>query len=429
MLRDKTVFNQSFKALLSKAIFVKLFLSLFFFALFAVVDYSYRTFVAVEFKDWFYQSQPTWETTLVSLLFFVIFLGVFLWLKFTNRQIFIVTLIYISVLIPALVLYRDEPEFGFKLLAVSLFFVFIVLSFFQLRLNLKIFRRFSPKILYYSSLALIFFVFVWLSLKFYVKFHDFGKISNLLVEQPHFRTKANSIVERLGYLFHWTVDFAIPLSIIISLRKKQWYISLTVLIIAAWLGMLLNMRFIMFVAIVAFLFALVNDYVKSSLFYSSTLLIIIVLAIILRIFFNHISLESFFVRRFLIVPEYHNIAYLKTFEHLHLHLSYSKIMFFEHNPINMLPGQYVGKYYYHRQLLNASNGFISQGFTDFGYWGGYIYSAIAAVLLWLIDLANPKDIYAGWIMIFVFLMLSSFITTLLVTHAGILLLLYFLFFD
>ena len=189
------------------------------------------------------------------------------------------------------------------------------------------------------------------------------------------------------------------------------------------------MRFILFVAFVPFLFALVNNYSHSSLFYAAALLVVIVLGIFLRKIFSVNSIESFFVRRFLIVPQYHNIAYLKTFEHLHLHLAYSKAIFFVHNPIDMLPSQYVGEFYYHRPMLNATNGFISQGFADFGYWGGYLYCALAALVLWLIDLAKPRDIYAGWIMVFVFLMLSSFFTTLLLTHGGILVLLYFLLFD
>ncbi len=424
--RKVSVF-QRFKPELNNRLPVKLSLSLIFIGIFAAVDYSYRTFLAVSFKDWFYQSEPIFWTSVVSLLIFSIFLVIFLWLKLTGRQIFIITLIYISVLIPALVLFRDEPKFGFKLLAVDLFFVLLVLFFFKFRLNLKLPGRLSYNWLYIISLALIFFVFLWLNFKFKVDVH-FVKISNLLVEQPQIRTKANSIVGRLGYLFHWTLDFAIPLSVIISVRKKQWFITVAILIIAAWLGILLNMRFILFVAIVPFLFALVNNYSRSSLFYAAALLGVIVLGVFLRKYFNHTSIESFFVRRFLIVPQYHNIAYLQTFENLHLHLSYSKPGFLLHNPIGMLPSQYVGEFYYHRPMLNATNGFISQGFADWGYLGGYVYSAIAAILVWLIDLAKPRDIYAGWIMIFVFLMFSSFLTTLLLTHAGIFILLYFLFF-
>ncbi len=399
-----------------------------FITLFVLLDYSYRTYLAVFHTDWFYQSNPSLVSTLVSLSLLAIYLIIFYVIKQTNVWLLLNTLTYIFFLLPSLVIYRNDPKFGFNLLAVEIFFTSLVLFFSQIKLSLP-HKKLKNDLIYWLSLVLIIFVAIWLTIRFKHINVKLTSIKGFLSENKFLRAQVSKNISSLGYLFNWTLKFAIPLATIISIRRKKWLVTLAVFSITLWIYMLVNVRFILFIILVSAFFAFVNDLKKSAVLLVYGLALAGLLGIFLRTTGKTDIIESLVCRRFLIVPQYHNIAYLQTFKDLHLHLSYSKLAFFEHNPLDMQPGYYVGQHYYHRPLLNASNGFISQGFADFGYLGGYLYSFFAALILWTLGNLEIKPVYSGWIFVFYFSLVSAFLNSFLITHAGLLILLYLFLFE
>ena len=93
-----------------------------------------------------------------------------------------------------------------------------------------------------------------------------------------------------------------------------------------------------------------------------------------------------------------------------------------------MPPFLIGEEYFNNPMISANNGFISQGYMDFGYAGVVGYILLIVLIWWYFNSLDVHPAYSGMFLILFFSFVSSFWTTVLVTHGAfwLILLAYFL---
>jgi len=138
---------------------------------------------------------------------------------------------------------------------------------------------------------------------------------------------------------------------------------------------------------------------------------------------GNIYLESLFIRRVFFVPALLNQFYFDFFADNHLYLSHSIFKSFIDYPYELNPSHLIGKEYFSSEVMSANNGFISDGFMNFGIVGIILNIIFVTMLIKFFDDQKISSKFFGIFILMIFSLLSSFFLTNLLTHGIILLIL------
>ncbi len=409
-----TSIQKGFNLNISKS---KLIIIFFSFLLFWLIDYSYRTFCAVDFAYEGYQVFYNFQRVIISVLLFIFFLTIFYFTPSTSFMLFINTLNFIFLIIPSLVLFKNEPKYTGTILFFTLLFSFMLIMVSPFKLNIKkkhIQLNVKPILISIFLLMLPFFIIY--------KFNFSINFKNFLHTDVHVRREAFSkLPSYLIYLYHWLISVIIPLFFANFIYQKKYSAALILLVFLSYLYLVLTHKSVFFSTIIILAFAFFKSFKSTSLFLLIGIFLTISIGIFLRKFIGFTLVESLSVRRPFIVPNYLNILYFDFFKHENLKLSYSILspIFKYHHDLD--PAFLLGRYYFNQPTQSVNNGFISQGYMDFGYIGIILYSLIIIFIIIYFNSLDLHPVYSGLFVIFFFIIMSSFIMTVLLTH-GILLL-------
>ncbi len=405
----------------------KIYVTFLLFILFILLDFSYRTFLSVYLASWNYVFEPSLWKAVLAYLILAIFLYVFYVAPTTDFMLFVNTMVLTWFVVAALVFFKNHPDYTVDILFFNLLFAALMLFIADKKIKLPQITV-NSKTVYYLLLALAVISSLYFIFRLGQVIIDLNP-ANFLKEKAHVRHSLFSDFSKLSmYIFSWTIKVFIPLSIIKSVRYKQWYVTFGLIALTVVLYAVTNVRFIFFSGITVLFFALLKNFRISALSLALIFAFSGIAGIFLRYTINQPVLESLILRRYIMVPQLHNIAYFELFRDFHLHLSYSILSFLEKYPLNMRPAHWVGEVFYHRHGLSANNGFISQGFMDFGYAGIIIYSLTVVAIFVFLNSMDFSAEYAGLIFLFMSSIVSSSITTVMVTHGGFILLFFLYFF-
>ncbi len=401
---------------------------LFLAALFFILDFSYKTYLSTVHAHWNYVYAPDLVRSLQAVMTLAAFLFFFLRKRMTDFMLFANTLVFVWFVDAALVMYKNHPAYSGEILSANLFFASLMLFFGDKRIPLPI-KSIDDKAGYGLSLFLGFVIPVYIVFKLGNIVVDFGNPLNFLREQAHVRQNLfDGFSKPLLYLFNWSFKVFLPFVIIKSVKKRKWSIVAAALAVTLVLYVYTNVRFVLFAGAASLFFAFFGDHRKSAVVLAAGLAIAGLAGILMRYTVNVPAIESLIIRRMIMVPQLHNIAYFDLFKDFHLHLSYSNFVFWEKNPLPVSPARWVGETFYHRPGLLANNGFISQGFMDFGYLGIVLYSLIVAGIFLFFNSLKINARYNGLVVLLFFSLISSSLNTVLITHGGLLIMLMLYFF-
>jgi hypothetical protein len=116
-------------------------------------------------------------------------------------------------------------------------------------------------------------------------------------------------------------------------------------------------------------------------------------------------------------------CYFDFFQGRPLYYSHTFLSPFFEYPYEMTPDHIIGKVYYNRPEANVNIGIISDGYKNLGIFGSVLNIFLVAGYLSILNYLRISPKFFGLFVLLIFSFLNSSLTTILLTHGGMLLLL------
>lgn len=239
----------------------------------------------------------------------------------------------------------------------------------------------------------------------------------LLIDIYDTRTKIKEQdIGILGYLISPLSRVVLPFLLIYSYIKRNKFLFTITITSVILLFLLSGAVKSIFIGIFCALFFISGDYKRKCKNFIITLLLTNILAITTFVLFNSVIINDY-IRRILYVPanlfqvyyEYYNNNYTY-FKHTRL---YSLIYNVEkEKSVSM----FIGEYILGKEGLNANVGIFVEGFFSLGIIGVLISVVIFALFIFYIRVLNLNHSFFGMIFVYIYIINTSFIETLILTH-------------
>lgn len=223
----------------------------------------------------------------------------------------------------------------------------------------------------------------------------------------------------LAYLYHFETKTIVPIALVFfMIHKKPVLISLFVLILL-YLFMISGNKIVYFTPIiVVFFYYIGKDYIeKISYFFIITLVVFALFPII-----DHFIgapkpiLSGTFINRFFFIPALTTQFYFDFFNGRPFFFAESHFFnMFVKSPYDMPVGFLITKEYWGAPTAFASNGIVSDGFMNLGYWGVALFSFIFALLFSLFNAFKLHIGYYGIYFSYIYIILSAPLLTCIIT--------------
>jgi len=376
----------------------------------------YKTFVFSKFEYMGFQySFDLFKYIEAKFIFFSIL--VFVTIKTPSKFIYaIISIFLLFMFIPALVIFEFVPSNKSIIYLMSFFIILLHLSGF-VSMNFKL-----PKISEKQSIYLVLFFAIMLLLPIFAQY-KFNLNFNVLKFQDIYEVRSQSHVGLpiIGYFYNWLVKVIIPVLLAFSLIKKRYMLTVFSVVVLMYLFVAQAHKSVFFGVFIVLFFYLKKDYYKKITYFVLALLLVFVLTHLLTLTTGIFAPESILIRRVFFVPALLNTYYFEFFDNNHIYLSHSIFKSFFVYPYEVPPPAVIGMEYFNSDATNANNGFFSDGFMNFGYFGVLLYSIFVVFLFKFFDALKIDSRYFGIFFVIIFTLISSAFLTSLLTH-GILVL-------
>lgn len=224
-----------------------------------------------------------------------------------------------------------------------------------------------------------------------------------------------------GYTYSIFTKIIIPLIIVFSLELKKralLFVGILYLILFYLFGAHKTVYAGLFVVLVFYSFSYAQS-VKFIVKYSA-FLVLACLALAL-VNFDFPWILTF--RRIHFFPTLLDICYTDFFEGQHLYWSQSILKKFIEYPYDVRHTNLIGEVYFNRPDMSANNGFVSDGFMNFGSIGVGINVLLISIYFMVLNNLKIPAKYFGLFVLVIFSFISSSLFTVFLTHGAFALLL------
>lgn len=377
-------------------------------------DFKYVSFTqGIEF--YFY-----WPRYMVAT---VIILAQFILLLYSKVSDFlygILLLILVFFVIPSGLLFSSNKTLNPGIFLMHNLFFILVYLFSFIKWNLTF-----PRINNYQSMILLISISVVGLIPFIVLYGPYLDIRNLwLVNVYETRALVLAKVHNLytAYTYSWFAKIVIPTSLVfcIYFRKKTLFlISVMSLLFLYLCGAHKTVFYGTFFMVIFYKY----EYLKKMAFFMKLMTLFLTLTIVATLFFDFSILWELSFRRALMLSALLDYCYFDFFNHNYIYWSDSFLSGLIHYPYDITPDFIIGRDYFNRPTINANVGIISDGFKNAGYYGTIINIVIVALIFSFLNSLKISPKFFGLFILFLFTLLNSSLTTILLTHGGGLMLL------
>lgn len=223
----------------------------------------------------------------------------------------------------------------------------------------------------------------------------------------------------LSYFYHFEAKTLIPVALVFfMIQKKPLFIGLFFLILI-YLYVISGNKGVYFTAIIVVSFYYIGkDYIsKISYFFLITLILFALFP-----FIDHFIgapkpiLSGTFINRFLFIPALTTHFYFDFFNGHPFYFAETHFLsMFSKSPYDMPVGFLITKVYWGAPTAFASNGIVSDGFMNLGYWGVALFSVIFSLLFSLFNSFNLHKGFYGIFFSYIYIFLSAPLLTCIIT--------------
>ncbi len=392
----------------------------FIFTTFLILEYSYIHFISPAFGysgfNLDYSGNYVLNTSIyIIVIVFSVLVSQVKYSDFSKITIFIILsfLIY-----PSIILYKySHNNFFIVLINILLFAILYV---FLNYVNISIPKK---KLNTDSSKYLLFLLTIILFIPFYLSFGLNLNINTIFLNEIYETREDYSYVSNtlLDYTFSVLSKIVAPIGLIISLDKKNYSLSIIFSIIILYMFFISGSKIVLFGYISILFFYYLNKkrrFLFLLIIFNSTLVSTILLAQL----FESPLLGSLITRRAFFLPSLLDFYYFDFFYNNPIYYSHSFLSFLFDYPHELPPKNLIAIQYFDNFQMNANNGLISDGYMNLGFTGVVINILVFSIIMTFIKSLKINLKYYGLIFIFIFSIISSPLSTVIITHGGLLLL-------
>ena len=238
-------------------------------------------------------------------------------------------------------------------------------------------------------------------------------------------TKSNAY---MGYIKSWINSILLPIILIIGKRhKKIHYVLFSCLFILYFFTIGGTKGTLFSLLAIAFFLIVKKNYIKQLIWFTSCLVIIIIISELIAKLFDIYLAHSLFTRRTILLPSLIKQYYFDFFQNHKQLLSHGFLNFL--GPSNLIekPQKLIGGLYFNNFNQYTNTGFISDAYMNFGILGTIFYSFILSLIIKFLSNLNIAPQFSGLFLLLSLGLNNSALTTTLLTH-GLLLLIIVCFF-
>ena len=294
----------------------------------------------------------------------------------------------------------------------------LLLFFLIILQNIKI--KTKQTIIKRDPLQILLIIAIILFIPFFIEYHDKINLNNLFLSDIYetrtlFRELGNGN-HILGYITSPLSRVILPALMALSIKNKKYsyLIICAIMILFVFLcGALKSILFGLFATLIFY----GGTCLKKTKRLLSILVVALAIGLIAYVLFKNIGIIDIF-RRVFFVPPRLNSLYANYFQNRPDFLSHSPLglgltkneygsslsMFFGRNVLGSDSG------------INANVGLIAEGFISFNYIGLILFSLLTATIFQFFRWIKIDRIFAGIILVYVYYVNTSFLSTLLLTH-------------
>ncbi len=400
-------------------------------AIFVLLNLSYVFDISVNFKISYIPFLFEFDTIrFVSVTFFsllITLVGSFI------RNDFIKLIWYILLIMQyysSAILFTYLPDISFYIVIQNM--VLLIAIFLADFIEIK--KISLPEISLANNIKVIFLLSAILFIPFVYYYWSYVSFDNLLLDKNQiYETRdlfRNINIPILGYLMSPLSRVLFPILIIYSISSKKYYILIISVMAIAYLFLCSATKSVLIGGIIAVFFYYGKHWKDKFKLFSFMIISLIILGFIMSFFFNSNMVTGAFIRRvFFIPPSLDNIYYQYFNDNFSLWAHSPFGSFFSEIDLNNKDlTMFIGEDIMGFKGLNANIGILTEGFISFGYIGLILHAAIYGFVFVIIRNLNISPHYFGIVFAYIFYLNSSLLSTLLLTHGLVFLLIIFTFF-
>ena len=257
---------------------------------------------------------------------------------------------------------------------------------------------------------------------------NFGSInlSNLLFLEIYDTRVENNLEYGaiIDYLYSAVARVYFPFLLLFFIIKKRYALS-TLIFIFILLLFLLNgaVKSILIGALMS-LYFMFFDYKNKNIFFILTILIIFIVGIFSFIIWDSIIVSDY-LRRIFYLPAYLFEIYYNFFDSNFTNYKHTNLLgvLGAENQYGRIPS-YIGENVLGNEDMVANVGIFVEGYISSGFIGVVISSVIFTVIIFILKAIDIDRRYFGLIFVYIYILNTSFLETLLVTHGLIFLIIF-----
>lgn len=313
-------------------------------------------------------------------------------------------------------------------------FLFVIIPQFSLFLldildknNFKIKRRqIDVNNKYFNAISIIFAIIILIP---FLKNISSINLSNLLFNEIYdTRLKSNGnygII--LNYLYSSIARVVFPFLLIFFWVKKKYILSTIVLMFIVLLFLLNGaVKSILIGALAAIAFYLFRYTIKNFMFIFM-INIVFVFSLLENIIYGSYKLTDY-VRRIFYLPGYLFDVYYQEFHNNFTYYGQTILGVLLGNKIDSNIASYIGEGVLGRKGMVANVGIFAEGYISLGIIGVFFATIALVILVFLLKSLDFSHHYFGLIFTYIYIINTSFLETLLITHGMLFLLIFGYFF-
>ncbi|HIF9295000.1 TPA: hypothetical protein ACX6Q7_002924 [Photobacterium damselae] len=226
------------------------------------------------------------------------------------------------------------------------------------------------------------------------------------------------------YAYFWLAKVILPICILYSLDRKNKILFIISIFCLLFLFMTTGHKSVFFTVFIMLVFYVgKDDFLTKTIYFVKYACLAFIVFRLLTIFFDFSIFESLLIRRVLFIPALLNIYFFDFFHNNFIYYSNSYLSPFLDYPFDKEAAKLIGYYYFHSEEMSANNGYLSDGFANFGDVGVFINVIFTAFVLKLFKDYDVPAKYSGLIFVTFYAIQGSSFSTFLFTHGGLLLIL------
>lgn len=332
----------------------------------------------------------------------------------------ILIIILILFTIPSLILFCFGGA-NYLIFLSHLTFFFTVYTFSIVSKKRVLTNRFSGE----KGMKLLLIIAFILFIPFLITYAPHININNFLLLDIH----ESRMLEReisntyTSYFYSPLTKIVIPILMIYGIYHKNQICILASGVMLLFLFLVGGHKTVLFTFFIIISLGTRPSFFSQVVSFLQILVIVIVLTMVYYLITDDLTFVALLIRRIFFIPALLDINYFSFFEDNHLYWSASILKSFIDYPYDVTPPFLIGIEFFRQPLMSANNGIISDGFMNLNFLGVVINCVIVGIYFSYLNNLKIHHRFFGIFFVLVFSLLSGFLTVVMVTHGGFLLLL------